>query len=286
MSAGTAALDGWPGRTQSQDDLLIPGPARRLAATLDRDPQSLVEGAELPPPFHWVYFLTEAPASALGRDGHPVDGGFPPPVPGSRRMWAGGRLTFRRPLTLGLPAQRRSTIAKVTEKAGRAGPLVFVTVRHEIHQAGAVALEEDHDILYRLDDPEQGAATPRPHPPPPAVPEVMRQVVCDPVLLFRYSALTFNGHRIHYDRTYCQTVEGYSGLVVHGPLTATLLVGLAIETRPHWRMTGFRFRATAPLFDGQPIDLCCVGRGDGLALWAQDHAGVVAMTAEADFTPR
>ena len=283
--AATPLAD-WVGRTQQQHDALDSDRAARLAAVLDQDPTTLTDGAALPPLFHWIYFLTAAPARALGRDGHPVDGGFPPPVPASRRMWAGGRLTFHRPLVLGRAATRTSRIETVREKSGRTGTLVFVTVRHTITQAGQPAVTEDHDILYR---PEAGISSrrggPAQAPDAPVGAHTTRTVVCDPVLLFRYSALTFNGHRIHYDRDYARDVEGYPGLVVHGPLTATLLAHLAVSTAPGQRLCQFAFRATAPLFDAQPIGLHASGQGDERTVWALNQNDQVAMTATATLAP-
>lgn len=281
---GSGGLAGWIGKTRSEDDLLIPGPARRLAATLDRDPDALSEGADLPPLFHWLYFLGETQVRHLARDGNPAEGGFPPPQPGSRVMWAGGRVQFHRPLILGLPAQRTSTVATVEEKLGSSGPLTIVTLRFSVAQAGEIAVSEEVDVVYRpgagTDETERA---PRHGRTEPAVPDTMRTIVFDPVMLFRYSALTFNSHRIHYDRPYVRTVEGYPGLLVQGPLTATLLAQLAGEVAPRRKLLRFAYRAMAPLYDGQPVDLCASAADGGLALWAQDHAGVVAMSAEAAF---
>jgi 3-methylfumaryl-CoA hydratase len=195
-------------------------------------------------------------------------------------MWAGGRLEFRRPLRVGEPIERASTIASVDVKQGRSGTLVFVLVRHEIAAAGSVAIVEEHDIVYR--------EAPRPDDPPPArkpAPadaEWRREIKPDDVLLFRYSALTFNGHRIHYDRRYVTTVEGYPGLIVHGPLLATLLADLARDHVAPAELATFSFRAAAPLFDTAPFAVCGRREPDGaVRLWAQDADGHLAMEASA-----
>ena len=193
----------------------------RSTATIRRRPRATA----IAPLRHWLYFLPLYRRSEVGPDGHALRGGFLPPVPLPRRMWAGGRLEFRRPVRVGDAIERTSTIVKVDAKEGRTGALVFVLVRHEIGAAGEVAIVEEHDIVYR-EAPRAG------EPPPakkaaPANPDWRRDVVPDDVLLFRYSALTFNGHRIHYDRRYVTEVEGYPGLIVHGPLIATLLADLA-----------------------------------------------------------
>jgi len=234
----------------------------------------------LPPLGHWLYFLPQAPRRDIGPDGHPKRGGFLPPVALPRRMWAGGRLSFAMPLRLGDAVIRRSTIAQVDAKHGRSGPLVFVTVRHEISNAHGVALTEEHDIVYR-DHPQPGVAVPTPALAA-ADEEFSCAVVPDPVLLFRYSALTFNGHRIHYDRTYATDVEGYPGLIVHGPLIATLLVDLLQREMPAAQLTSFDFKAASPLFDVHPFTVCGKRNGDrSVALWARNHLGQLAMSATA-----
>jgi 3-methylfumaryl-CoA hydratase len=237
----------------------------------------------LPPLWHWLYFLPIARQSEIGPDGHPRRGGFLPPVPLPRRMWAGSQLEFRAPLRLGDALQRRSSIVDVSGKSGRSGELVFVKVRHELHCNGAAepALLEFHDIVYRdaqrADDPP---------PVPQAAPEGaawQRELQPDEVLLFRYSALTFNGHRIHYDRPYATQVEGYPGLVVHGPLIATLLLDLLRRHAPQAELATFRFKALRPTFDGRPMRVNGTPQSDGktVHLWAQDHEGWLTMDATA-----
>jgi 3-methylfumaryl-CoA hydratase len=240
-----------------------------------------VPGTPVPPLAHWLYFLPRALQSETGPDGHPKRGGFLPPVPLPRRMWAGGRLQFERDLHVGDEAERRSTITKVDAKQGRSGALVFVTVRHEVSDGKGLALAEEHDIVYR-DNPVPGAPAPEPALAPTDE-QFSRDIVPDPVLLFRYSALTFNGHRIHYDRPYVTEVEGYPGLIVHGPLIATLLVDLLRRQFPDARVRAFSFKAASPLFDIHPFTVCGKREPEGhVTLWARNHAGQLAMQARAD----
>jgi 3-methylfumaryl-CoA hydratase len=277
------ALADWVGRTETLTDTLTATPYAALAATLDRDPARPPDGTALPPLWHWLYFLPLARQSAIGPDGHARRGGFLPPVPLPRRMWAGGQLDFHHPLGIGDRVERTSTIVSVSEKSGRSGPLVFVRVRHEIRANGAaaVALTEHHDIVYR-DAPRPDDPVPAPQAAPTHSAWEKRWVP-DDVLLFRYSALTFNGHRIHYDRRYVTEVEGYAGLVVHGPLIATLLLDLLREQLPEARVAAFRFRAVRPLFDTNAFSVCGEPQPDGrtVNLFARDHAGWLAMDATA-----
>jgi 3-methylfumaryl-CoA hydratase len=196
-------------------------------------------------------------------------------------MWAGGRLRFQQPLHAGEAIERVSRIAHISSKQGQSGKLVFVTVQHEIRNAQGLAIEEEHDIVYR-EAPVPGAPT----PPPQAAPgggAFSRHIAPDPVLLFRYSALTFNGHRIHYDRAYVTEVEGYPGLVVHGPLIATLLLDLLRRERPQARVTRFAFKAVRPIFDLHAFSVHGQPEGEhGVQLWARDHEGFLAMTATAE----
>jgi len=281
--APAAHLSDWIGRSERRSDTLGPAPLTGLAATLDRpDDRDPVLGAVVPPLAHWMYFLPQVPQSEVGVDGHPKRGDFLPPVALPRRMWAGGRLEFLRDLHVGDEVERQSRIARVETKEGRSGTLTFVTVHHEISDAKGVALTEEHDIVYRS-KPAPGSV--------PAVPErapvdeaFRREITPDPVLLFRYSALTFNGHRIHYDRSYATGVEGYPGLVVHGPLIATLLLDLVRRELPGVRVRGFAFTAANPLFDTHPFSVCGRREPDGhVALWARGHDGALAMHARAQF---
>jgi 3-methylfumaryl-CoA hydratase len=240
-------------------------------------------GTSLPPLAHWLYFLPLHRGSEIGPDGHARRGGFLPPVPLPRRMWAGGQLEFRAPLCVGDAVERTSTIADLTAKEGRTGPLVFVKVRHELRRGGQAepAIVEFHDIVYR------GAKQPGDVEPPPRPAATgaawQREIVPDEVLLFRYSALTFNGHRIHYDRRYVTEIEGYPGLIVHGPLIATLLLDLVRRQAPDAVVADFRFKAVRPTFDGRPLRVNGAPQPDGktVTLWAQDHDGWLTMDAVA-----
>ena len=281
-SVDIGALRQWLGRTERRSDSVHAAPLAALAATLDRDETLPAPGAELPPLWHWLFFTPLARQSQIGADGHAQRGGFLPPVPLPRRMWAGGRLEFLQPLRVGDEITRDSRIVKVDAKSGRSGELVFVTVLHEISNARGIALTEEHDIVYR-DMPAAGAPQPKPQPAPRNQ-NFARAIVPDPVLLFRYSALTFNGHRIHYDRPYVTQVEGYPGLIVHGPLIATLLADLLRREQPQARMRRFVFTAMRPLFDTQAFTLCGRVEADPhhVALWARDHEGMLAMQAQAE----
>ena len=280
-------LQDWMGRTETVTDIATATPYAALAATLDwpatDSPQRPDTGTPLPYLWHWLYFLPIAPQSEIGEDGHPKRGGFLPPVPLPRRMWAGSDFTFHEPLLVGDTLARTSTIVDVKEKSGRTGSLIFVKVRHELRRNGAqaVALSEHHNIVYRAAASPDDVA-----PPPQAAPAQWaweRKIVPDDVLLFRYSALTFNGHRIHYDRKYVTEVEGYPGLIVHGPLIATLLMDLLRRNQPDAKVTGFEFKAVRPTFDinlfsvhGQPS-----ADGKTVRLWGRDHEGWLTMDATA-----
>ncbi len=266
----------WIGRSEQKRDIAEPGPVRRLAALLDHETPPWAPGV-LPPLAHWLYFLPEAPQSSLGPDGHPLRGGFLPPVQLPRRMWAGGRIEFRAPIPYGAEMTRRSTVADITGKTGSTGEMVFVVVRHEISVDDRIAIVEDHDIVYR---PLAAAPAPARSAPAPVSTDWRRSVAPGPVELFRYSALTFNSHRIHYDRDYVRDVEGYPGLVVHGPLIATLLVDNFLRWRPMTPIARFAYRAKSPLFDGARFDLCAAASPTGARLWAQAPGAPVAMEGE------
>ena len=271
----------WRGKSESRSDQVTSAPIAALSATLDRDDPYPKPADFVPTLWHWLYFLPIHRQSELGPDGHVKRGGFLPPVPLPRRMFAGDRVQFHHPLRVGETVTRLSRIVDVNAKQGRSGPLVFVTVRHEISDGQGLALVEEHDIVYR-DRPKPTDSAPTPQVAP-ADAAWTREVVPDPTLLFRYSALTFNGHRIHYDRRYATEVEGYPGLVVHGPLIATLLLDLLRRNLRDVNVSSFSFRAMRPLFDTGPFSICGSLNADrkSARLWAKDSDGWLAMDATA-----
>ena len=278
-------LQEWLGKTESRLDTVTAAPVKALSATLDRSDTAPNQGTFLPELWHWLYFLPCALQSELGPDGHAKRGGFLPPVPLPRRMWAGSRIQWLAPLAVGDAIERVSKIESVTHKVGRTGDLIFVLVKHQIFNQHGLALIEDHDIVYR-DAPGPGDKPVTPTPAPKEAKWVKR-ITPDDVLLFRYSALTFNGHRIHYDRKYVTEVEGYPGLIVHGPLIATLLVDLVRQSIPGCTLKSFEFRAIRPTFDINPFkvsakpDLEKDPSGKTLSIWAEDHEGWLTMQATA-----
>jgi 3-methylfumaryl-CoA hydratase len=267
-------MDDAPDHGTTTPCAIDPARAAALYAALALDRPVPQVGDALIPFAHQVYFWDARPPGALGRDGHPAQGAGPIPDIGlPRRMWAGGRLVFHAAFRAGIRAEKRTTLAAVTRKTGRSGPLAFVTFRHDIRQRGAVVVSEWQDIVYRA-DPAPGDTPPQ--PPQARQDETGRnRVDFDPVLLFRYSALTFNGHRIHYDQPYAREVEGYGGLVVHGPLLAQLL--LLMAEADLGRLHEFAFRATAPLVHTQTAELC----RNGHDLWVRGPDGRLCMTATA-----
>ena len=268
----------WIGRIETADDEMAVFPALAAAATFGDAGVAPSAGAPLPPLWHWFYFLRPELGARLGVDGHPARGDFLPPIALPRRMFAGARIVFRAPVLLGRPARRDSAIASIKERTGGSGPLAFVTVRHVISQDNRPCIEEEQDIVYR--DAAGRAAMPTVTAAPPPEDAWRETITPDPVLLFRFSALTFNAHRIHYDQAYATRTEGYPGLVVHGPLTAMLLLAL-IRRETRRPIAGFTFRGLAPAFAGAPLCLTGRPRGDGVALEARDPAGVTVMTADA-----
>ena len=280
MTLDMGHLGEWVGRSESRHETLAPFPSNALAATFDRADAPYDNGSSLPPLWHWLHFLPINPMAEVGEDGHPKRGGFLPPVPLPRRMWAGSRLTFHRPLIIGDTVERISTIEKVDHKSGRSGELVFVTVRHLLAGTDGLAIEEEHDIVYR-DAARPGAPVPTPALAPVGG-DWERPIRPDPVLLFRYSALTFNSHRIHYDLDYVTQVEGYPGLIVHGPMIATLLLDGLRRHRPEARVTRFSFRALSPLFHIDTFAVCGKVEADGqVSLWAKKPDGTLCMDAQA-----
>lgn len=253
-----------------QTDVMDPARAQALQIALERR-ADITTGSPLPPFFHQIYFWDARPADQLGRDGHPKIGqGFIPDLGLPRRMWAGGSLEFHQPLLAGVPAEKHSVVEKVSRKDGRTGPLGFVTIKHDVVQEGRICVTERQDLVYR-EDPDVNA--PKPVPPVARQDEDLRETASfTPTLLFRYSALTFNGHRIHYDLDYTRQVEGYEGLVVHGPLLAQRLMLLA-ETRGPVRR--FQFRASSPLMHFETADFCM----SGTDMWVRGPGGRQCMQA-------
>ncbi len=265
----TQDFTAWIGKTETATDTLEPARSNALRAALG-NPEPLKAGDPLPALHHWLYFWNVQPPAGLGSDGHPAKGGFLPPVPLPRRMWAGGRLTFHAPLHLGEVVTKTSTIVKVEAKSGKSGDLVFVTVRHELSGPAGLAISEEQDLVYRGAAAAGSIALPQPAPAPDAA--WREEILPDTVLLFRYSALTMNGHRIHYDRPYAMDEEAYPALVVHGPLMATLLADLAVR-RLGGPLSAFDFRGNAPAFDGIALHVCGDPADGGASLWTQQGAG-------------
>lgn len=268
----------WAPGTETVTETVTGFPARAMAATLDRA-DDFPPGTPLPPLWHWFHCLKLYPMDQAGPDGHQALGHFLPPLPLPRRMWAGGRFTFHRPLTIGAQVTRQSVVTQVTEKTGRSGPIAFVTVAHHWSDAAGPLIDEEQDIVYRRADAPPGAVVAA-----PGDEGFRRAVTLGPVALFRYSALTFNGHRIHYDREFC-AAEGYGGLVVHGPLLATLLLDL-LRVEGGVLPRTFRFRAMAPVLAEVLADsaftLCGRIEGGEARLWVRRDDGALAMEASAE----
>jgi 3-methylfumaryl-CoA hydratase len=263
------------GRSESRTDRLEPARSNALRAALG-DETPLGAGHALPLLHHWLYFWDVKAPAGLGPDGHPARGGFLPPVTLPRRMWAGGRLTFHAPLVLGEEVTRTSTILKVEAKSGKSGELVFVTVEHLLSGAVGLAITEQQDLVYREAAARGSISAPAANTAAPSAPW-HEQLMPDTVLLMRYSALTMNGHRIHYDRPYAMDVEAYPGLVVHGPMQATVLVDLGSRHsgRP---ITSFAYRGQSPAFDGTLVHVCGEPTDEGASLWTE-QGGVKNMVA-------
>jgi 3-methylfumaryl-CoA hydratase len=274
----------WVGRSERAFDEIGPTPPAVLAAALDRQEPRLSDGDALPLLRHWLYFPAVTRRSELDPDGHPRRGGFLPPVPLQRRLFAGAKLKFNLPIRIGDNVERTSRVIDIAAKTGRTGdPLLFVRLQREYRNQSGMTVVEDHDIVYR-DRPVPGEV-----PPPvrlaPEEHDWADEMQVDPVMLFQYSALTFNQHRIHYDRTYATTEEGYPGLMVHAPLVATLLVDSLRDHLPARRLRTLEFRAVGPLFDNEPFLVCGQRRSVGEArLWAKKMDGSLAMDALATFS--
>jgi 3-methylfumaryl-CoA hydratase len=274
-------LQSWVGREHCAEDALDPFRAQALAAALDHAalPQP---GEPLPPSWHWLYFLETPTAAMTGSDGHPRKGGMLPPVPLPRRMWSAGSVDVHKPLVLSQRASKRSVVRSVELKSGKSGTLIFVVVEHEVSQRGELCIKEEQTLVYR-----NAPSGPAPLPPgekAPADCEWSRTLVPSSVLLFRFSALTYNAHRIHYDREYAIGEEFYPGLVVHGPLLATLLLDHARERAGSRRVRHFQFRAIRPTFEGVPLKLCARSEGRDAKLWTVADGGFVGMHLAAQFS--
>ncbi|MEP4485444.1 MAG: MaoC family dehydratase N-terminal domain-containing protein [Halioglobus sp.] len=272
-------LKTWEGRQETQTDVISAAPVARLSATLDHSETRARQGEPLPECWHWLYFQPDACTAEIAVDGHPQRGGFLPPVPLPRRMWAGSELAFHAPLLVGDDVRRVSVIDAVDLKNGTTGPLVFVQLIHKLYARDALCIEEKQTLVYRSHD-KPASSKPVTIVMAPVESDWKRVISPSPVLLFRYSALTFNAHRIHYDKDYAINTEGYEGLVVQGPLTATLLLDLVHRELPGARMRTFRFRGLRPLFD--TFTLAGAFSHEGFDLWAADTDGEIAMKASAE----
>lgn len=269
-------LNDWVGRTQQAHDYLGGSLISRIAATFNESAPA--EGDELPWLWHWCFFSEPVSNEGLGPDGHPALGGFMPPAHGRNRMWAGGRVEFIAPLRVGHSASRNSKILSIEEKAGRTGSLLFVTLQHEYVQNQQLCIREEQDIVYRLPAPPKLAAGEM-----PPTGDWQERVAPDPVLLFRYSAVTFNSHRIHFDWPYVTETEGYPGLVVHGPLTATLALAAFVRANPLACVRHFAFRGVRPLIAPEAFHVGGLHAESGVArLWASNDTGI-CQSAEVRF---
>ncbi len=275
-----AHLNQWLGRSTTVEERIAPFPANALAATMNREDAPYLDGTPLPPLWHWMHFLPIFKLEDAGYDGHAALGGFLPPIHLPRRMWAGSRLKFHSPLIIGRTLRKVSTIKSIKAKKGRSGQLVFVTVGHRVFDGDRLGIDEEHDIVYR-EEPQSDVPVPAPQAPETSA--FSRVIHPDPVMLFRYSALTFNGHRIHYDQPFSTGSEGYQGLVVHGPLMATLLLDLLRRERPNATVRNFDFRAISTAFDTDDFTVHGQPEADGktFQLWARRHDGALAMQATA-----
>jgi len=269
----------WIGRVSSSVERVDRWPMLALAAALDSE-TAPADTDDILPLAHWLCFPPATRQSQMGPDGHPRRGDFLPPLPQPRRMWAGSEIRFLAPIAIGDTLRKTSRIADIAEKAGKTGNLIFVTVAHEFERDGKTLLTETQNLVYR-DDPAPGETAPPPKPAP-AKADWSERHAPDPVLLFRYSAVTFNAHRIHYDEPYARTVEGYPGIIVHGQLTATLMLRAFQKHNPGLRPTAFSFRAVKPLFSGAPffVEGAAGDEADSFKLWARNEAGDLSMTAD------
>lgn len=273
-----SSWDAWIGRTQEQSDVLTPGLLQRFRATIDSD----MTGDIAPQGIHWCLCLPDAATADLGEDGHPKRGSFMPPIPLPRRMWAASDVTFHAPLRSGVEIVRRSTVVEISEKQGSTGPLAFVTIEHETRADGELAVSERQSVVYRE---AATAVAPTAHSDEVADLSnwpIHRHIIPSEPLLFRYSALTFNSHRIHYDQPYAAEIEGYRGLVVHGPLIATLLLDLAARELGANTLKRFSMRAQTPAVADEPLHLVGKAKDDIVSLMALGSNGQTIISAQAD----
>ncbi len=275
----------WLGRTRQDQDEVTLGAVQRLAATLDQDAGAYRRGGDVPEAWYVILFGPAERQSGLGPDGHPVTGDFLPPLHGTRRMFAGRRSTFHRPLKVGDVVTRVSTVTRAEPKVGRSGSFTLVTVVHQMSGPSGIAVTEEQDLVYRAAVETGAGEAPKAASAPSEKPDWSRQFTPDPVLLFRYSALTFNAHRIHYDLPYARDTEGYPALVMNGGLTALLLVETA---RPHLPrpIAAYAARAISPLFVGSPMALDGRVAGDAAALWASGRGGGLAYRVDVTLAGR
>ena len=278
-----AALASWVGRDERADDDVSATPLAAWAALRDREPLRPAPGTPIPLLSHWFYCRPLYRQSTLAADGHVARGDFLPPIDLPRRMWAGSRFVFHAPVRVGERLTRRSSVLSIRPTEGRSGPLVFVRVGHRLLASDRLAIEEEHDIVYRaMPRPGDTPAPPRPAPPDAQWRDEIRP---DATLLFRYSALTFNSHRIHYDRPYTMGTEGYPGLVVHGPLMGTLLVEGLARRHGQDRVARYAFKAMRPVFDIAPFFVCGRVDGESARMWIEDVEGQLCMEGEATLRP-
>ena len=278
MTQFNELFPGWRPKVESCTDMISPALVNRLAATLDERTPDYVEGDRLPPLWHWIFAIKPVPHTGLGQDGHPQRGSFLPPVTLPRRLFAAMKVNFLQPLIIGHETGRESEVIDITEKSGASGNLVFVRIRNSFKQRGNLCVVEEQDIVYR----DKGAPVALPDVKPFPEPEAntwSHELIVDAGMLFRFSAVTFNSHKIHYDRTYAAAEEGYPALVVHAPLVAMLLLQLVREHTDK-EINRFEYRALAPLFDGQPVRLCAAAEGaDTISMQVQRSDGEIAVRA-------
>ena len=278
MTQFNELFPGWRPMVERCSEIITPAQVNRLAATLDEPAPDYGEGDRLPPLWHWIFAIKPVPHTGLGKDGHPQRGSFLPPVTLPRRLFAAMKVNFLQPLIIGHETERESEVIDITEKSGASGDLVFVRIRNSFKQRGNLCVVEEQDIVYR----DRGAPVALPDVKPFPEPEAntwSHELIVDAGMLFRFSAVTFNSHKIHYDRTYAAAEEGYPALVVHAPLVAMLLLQLVRE-HTNKEINRFEYRALAPLFDGQPVRLSAAVEGlDTITMQAERSDGEIAARA-------